>query len=143
MESFVKVDPARVRALREERSWSQEHLASAAGLSTRTVQRVENEGAASSETLLALASALGLGVADLRPRAAEPEGLTRGLRWGRIGFVVGVSCSALGIAFGLVTGTLSASDAGVAAGFLGLGAGLIAASMGVLVAWTRIRSGTA
>jgi DNA-binding XRE family transcriptional regulator len=143
MESQVKVDPARVRALREAKSWSQEHLASASGLSTRTVQRVEAEGASSAETLLALASALGVGVADLRPGATDPEGFTRGLRWGRIGWASGVGCGALGIGAGFASGTLSAGDAGVASALLGVLAGLVAAAMGLLVAWARTRATTA
>lgn len=48
-----------VRILREARGWTQQHLAEAAGLSLRTVQRVEaGEAAPSKETLLALSGAL-------------------------------------------------------------------------------------
>ena len=65
MEPQMKVNGNLVRALREEKSWSQEHLASASGLSVRTVQRVEAECVASSETRLALAAALGIPVAAL------------------------------------------------------------------------------
>ena len=48
----------RVRKFRNDRAWSQEHLAGAANLSLRTVQRVENGRGGSPETLQALASAL-------------------------------------------------------------------------------------
>jgi DNA-binding XRE family transcriptional regulator len=65
METQMKINGEAVRALREQKSWSQEHLANAAGLSVRTVQRVEVESAASAETRLALAAALGVPVADL------------------------------------------------------------------------------
>ena len=41
MEDLVNVDPAVVRKLRESKAWSQDHLAEAAGLSVRTIQRVE------------------------------------------------------------------------------------------------------
>jgi hypothetical protein len=51
--------------LREQKSWSQEHLASASGLSVRTVQRVEIESVASAERRLSLAAALDVPVADL------------------------------------------------------------------------------
>ena len=54
-----------VKKLREERSWSQEHLAAAAGLSLRTIQRVEAEGKASPETRLSLAAALSVELAQL------------------------------------------------------------------------------
>jgi predicted transcriptional regulator len=53
----MKIDSALVRKLREERAWSQEHLASVSGVSLRTIQRVEAEGTASLETRMALAAA--------------------------------------------------------------------------------------
>lgn len=46
----------KVRALREARSWTQAHLAGAAELSLRTVQRLESTHSCSPETLLALAA---------------------------------------------------------------------------------------
>ncbi len=49
----------RIRPLRLEKGWSQEQLATIAGLSTRTVQRIENGEQASLETLTAIAAALG------------------------------------------------------------------------------------
>jgi transcriptional regulator with XRE-family HTH domain len=55
----------RIRQLRLEKGWSQEQLATIAGLSTRTVQRIENGEQASLETLTAIAAALGLQVSDL------------------------------------------------------------------------------
>lgn len=71
MEAQMKINGEAVRALREQKSWSQEHLASASGLSVRTVQRVEVEGIASAETRLALAAALDVPVADLMPATTE------------------------------------------------------------------------
>ena len=67
MEAQMKINGEAVRALRERKSWSQEHLASAAGLSVRTVQRVEVDNIASAETRLALAAALDVPVAELMP----------------------------------------------------------------------------
>jgi DNA-binding XRE family transcriptional regulator len=62
-----------VRALREKRSWTQAHLAEAAGLSLRTVQRLEAEHRGAPETLLALAAALDADVAALTEgRAPTP-----------------------------------------------------------------------
>ena len=55
----------RIRALREARAWTQAHLADAAGLSLRTVQRLETLHSCSPETLLALASALDIDVRSL------------------------------------------------------------------------------
>jgi transcriptional regulator with XRE-family HTH domain len=65
METQMKINGEAVRALREQKSWSQEHLANASGLSVRTVQRVEMDNVASPETRLALAAALDVPVAVL------------------------------------------------------------------------------
>lgn len=40
----MKLDTRKLRQLREARAWSQERLAEAAGLSSRSVQRVEADG---------------------------------------------------------------------------------------------------
>lgn len=56
---------AKVRDLRTERSWSQDHLAAAAGVSLRTVQRVEGGYACAADTLMALAAAFGISAAEL------------------------------------------------------------------------------
>lgn len=61
----MKIDPARVRHLRERRAWSQEQLAEVAGINVRTVQRVEAGGSTSLETRMALAAALEVAPADL------------------------------------------------------------------------------
>ena len=45
-----------IQKLRQDRGWSQEQIAEMAGLSTRTVQRIENGAAASAETLKSLAA---------------------------------------------------------------------------------------
>ncbi|HIE1456132.1 helix-turn-helix domain-containing protein [Serratia marcescens] len=65
----------RIRPLRLEKGWSQEQLATIAGLSTRTVQRIENGEQASLETLTAIAAALGVQVSDLN---AQPQQTTMG-----------------------------------------------------------------
>jgi transcriptional regulator with XRE-family HTH domain len=61
----MKLDARRIRTLREQRAWSQEHLATVAGLSTRTLQRIESGAGASHDTCLALASALDVAIGDL------------------------------------------------------------------------------
>lgn len=58
-----------VRTLREQRSWTQDHLAQATGLSERTIQRLESDGSASKESLLALAGAFGI---DVEALSTEP-----------------------------------------------------------------------
>jgi transcriptional regulator with XRE-family HTH domain len=57
VDDTMKIDAKRIRKLREELAWSQEHLATVAGLSLRTIQRVEAEGLASLDTRMALAAA--------------------------------------------------------------------------------------
>ncbi|MEL1263607.1 helix-turn-helix transcriptional regulator [Pseudoxanthomonas putridarboris] len=61
----MRLDGALIKKLREERCWSQEQLATVAGLSTRTVQRAENAGSASLESRAAIAAAFGLSSAEL------------------------------------------------------------------------------
>jgi len=62
MEYEVKLNPAGVKKSRESKSWTQEHLANAAGVSLRTIQRIETDGSASAESRLAIAAALGVPV---------------------------------------------------------------------------------
>ena len=71
----MKVDPARIRAMRMDKAWSQEHLASLAGLSVRTIQRIETSGMISLESMMAIASAFDVEVQALalQPAAAEAE----------------------------------------------------------------------
>jgi transcriptional regulator with XRE-family HTH domain len=56
---------SKIKKLRQERGWSQEQLASVAGLDPRTIQRVEKDLTRGGEALMAIASAFGLTVADL------------------------------------------------------------------------------
>ncbi len=70
MDNETMIDSQRIRALREQRAWSQEQLAQVSGLSVRTVQRVEASGSASMETRMALAVAFGIGQADLLAEGA-------------------------------------------------------------------------
>lgn len=55
-----------VKAARITKNWTQQHLADAAGILLRTVQRVEKGEGASLETLGALANAFDVSVDDLR-----------------------------------------------------------------------------
>jgi len=69
----VRVDSNLIRSERENRGWSQGHLASVAGLSLRTIQRIEKTGSASFESVTALASVLSVEVAELRADESEPS----------------------------------------------------------------------
>jgi transcriptional regulator with XRE-family HTH domain len=68
----MKLDPARLKQLRESRGWTQEQLADIAGLNARTVQRIEAGGNASAETGMALASALDCRLPELSGQGAAP-----------------------------------------------------------------------
>lgn len=68
----MKLDPARLKQLRESRGWTQEQLAEIAGLNARTVQRIEAGGNASPETGMALASALDCPLPELSGQWAAP-----------------------------------------------------------------------
>ncbi len=54
----LSIETATIRRLRNGRTWTQEQLAHVAGLSLRTVQRIEARGQASQESLQAFAAAL-------------------------------------------------------------------------------------
>ena len=65
MDAEMNTNAQLIRKLREDRAWSQEHLAAVAGLSARTIQRVEAEGSASRETRMAIAAAFGIDLSQL------------------------------------------------------------------------------
>ena len=74
----MQIDSKRIRAEREQRAWSQEHLAEVAGVALRTIQRVETSGAGSFETAKALAAVFQIDVATLRAAAVvRPFTFTR------------------------------------------------------------------
>lgn len=52
----MRINASLIKQYRSDKSWTQQHLADACGVSLRTVQRVERYGTASNETLMALAS---------------------------------------------------------------------------------------
>lgn len=60
-----KADAAKIKRWREERHWSQEHLADLAGIGLRTLQRIENGDPASPDSLKALAAAYNVDVMAL------------------------------------------------------------------------------
>ena len=54
----MKINAIMVSELRKKHSWSQDELATAAGLNLRTVQRIENDGTTSLQSAKAIAAAL-------------------------------------------------------------------------------------
>ena len=67
----------KLKRMREARSWSQAHLADAARVNVRTVQRIEAGEPCSFETMLSLAAALGVDVSEFEPEAREVAGSGR------------------------------------------------------------------
>jgi len=61
----MKISTNRLKNLRAENGWSQEQLAEISSISQRTVQRIEKDGNCSSETQMALASALNISPSEL------------------------------------------------------------------------------
>jgi transcriptional regulator with XRE-family HTH domain len=66
MSNDVKLNNKKILKLREIKCWSQDELATASGLSVRTIQRVEKSGMASLETTKALAAVFDVQPAELR-----------------------------------------------------------------------------
>jgi transcriptional regulator with XRE-family HTH domain len=74
-----KIVAENIKRHREARSWTQEHLAQAARVDVRTIQRAEAGNGLGSESLLAVAGAFGVDVEILKrdPGAEELEKLAR------------------------------------------------------------------
>jgi len=143
MDTQMKIDADTVRTVREAKSWSPEHLASASGLSARTVQRVEAVGLGSAETRLALAAALGVPVSRLIPLADAAQVVSRehrrGRFWGWLRWSIGGISSATGIIVGAALGDVSPGAVGASLGMLGALLGISAALIGGIDFWIRKR----
>lgn len=127
-----RVDGARIAALRRERSWSQEELAQASGLSVRTVQRIESGDAASLDTKRTLAAAFDVDVRTFA--AAEP--LPWRFRWG---VITSAAATTIGVGFaqwfiwqGARAGTVPYDEAGIWFGALSAYLGLWLGGLGWL-----------
>ncbi len=82
-----------VKKLRLEKHWSQEQLATMAGLSLRTIQRVEAGNPASAETLKSLASVFEIDISKLTERVTvidkkseDWQGVPTWVSFGLLGF---------------------------------------------------------
>lgn len=96
-------DGAKIKRWREERLWSQDHLAEMAGVGTRTVQRIENGETASYESVMALAAAFNVEVVALTadPKAdaqtAEKAKALEGLTALRLSFMIHLASYVFGM----------------------------------------------
>ncbi len=124
----TRVNTTVLLALRERAKWSQEDLAEAAGVSPRTVQRLESGAAASSESVMAVAAALEVRSSLLSTQ--EPSGKTlragfteHEVRRERSACIVfttlGYLCSSAGISYSMWIGHTPARYAGMSIGLLG------------------------
>jgi transcriptional regulator with XRE-family HTH domain len=82
MNNEMKLNNDFIKTERERRAWSQNHLADAAGISLRTIQRVESAGTASKETTLAIAAVLSTSVEQLLAAPVTKETKRPGYRYG-------------------------------------------------------------
>ena len=71
MDMLMNVDAAKIRNWREDRCWSQEHLAETSGVSLRTIQRLESGERVSRETVMALAASFNVDPTALTVDAAK------------------------------------------------------------------------
>ena len=62
-----------LKKIRLEHNWSQDQLAEISGVSSRTIQRIENGNPPSMETLKALAAGFGISVEQLKNRLADDQ----------------------------------------------------------------------
>lgn len=106
-------DAEKIKRWREERLWSQEHLADLAGLGLRTVQRIENGDSASRDSVMALAAAFNVDAAALtvneKTEAAEQreQKAKKGVAALRLGFLINLACWVFGM---IVFAGISFSD---------------------------------
>ena len=122
-----------VRALRKQRSWSQDQLAAIAGISLRTVQRIEKDGTSSLESKKALASAFEIDATELDLDVEANDVATanrRGRKYGYAGAVLGLVGAYTGISLDLIGGGMSIGEAGIYYGLVGALFGICCAAIG-------------
>lgn len=117
-----------IKSIRKEKSWSQDQLACIAGISIRTLQRIEREGKASLESRKALASALDLSPNDLLmvDRSVEVKSVV----YGYSGVFIGAACSYIAVTYSLYQGQSTGFEAGITYGIVAALAGLSCSIMG-------------
>lgn len=128
----VVINSELLKSLRLKKSWSQEKLANASGLSLRTIQRAESTGKASLETRLAVSTVLGIKPDCLEYQSNNSESRSRGATYGFIGAGIGMLCSYAGITFSVLHGNLSLGHAGIWYGAIGASVGITCAIIGTL-----------
>ncbi len=77
------VDSKKLKQLRLEKNWTQQHVAEVCDLSMRTIQRVEKDGVASNETVAAYAAIFELDAVDLLMASEQFETTDRPERFSK------------------------------------------------------------
>lgn len=106
----MKINSEKVKQLRNQRSWSQDQLASVSGLSLRTIQRIENRGTCSLDSKRALAAVFEVAVEELTFKEHDfilAEKNRKGRSLGYIGAGLGVACAFTAIFWSLINGYIS------------------------------------
>ncbi len=131
----IMLDTEMLKSLRKKKCWTQEKLAANADLSLRTVQRAEGKGTSSSETVLALASALDTTTDALTSRkltGAKADAVQAQKENSNVtGYVcaaIGLFCAYLAITYSVINGFV---ELGVAAMWYGGIASFTGAVLGI------------
>jgi transcriptional regulator with XRE-family HTH domain len=109
----ITPDAAKIKRWREERHWSQEHVAEMAGIGLRTLQRIENGDSASRESVMALAAAFNVDIGALvedpvKQKAIEAqEKATKGLAALKLSFMIHLASYIFGM---IIFAAISLSD---------------------------------
>ena len=72
----MQLNVQKLKQLRESKAWSQSQLAEIAGISLRTVQRIEKSGVASPESVMGICSAYDIQTNDLIDNENPPIDIT-------------------------------------------------------------------
>lgn len=116
-----------IKRLRSDKGWSQEELAIAADLSTRTIQRLETVGSGSIQSIKSIASALEV---DMHNIEEKPRTQLVGVRWGYAGVAIGTVCAVTAVVLDWTVGDGTSYQAGVSLGIIGALAGGACAFIG-------------
>ena len=136
----IMINSDLVKALRKKRSWSQDQLATAAGLSLRTVQRIEKEGICSLESSQALAAVFELSAETIQIDSSKLAGdvaVRRGQKFGMAGNTAGFIFAYTGITYSLASGNISGSESGIWYGSVALFCGLTYVGIALLSEYFR------
>lgn len=109
-----------LKRLRSDKGWSQEELAIAADLSTRTIQRLETVGSGSINSIKSIASALEVEMHNIEEK---PRTQLVGVRWGYTGVALGTVCAVIAIILDWTIGDGTNLQAGLSMGIIGALAG--------------------